>query len=220
MSQFKKRVLVACEVSGVVRRAFAELGYDAWSCDLNPSEDRSDRHYTCDVREVLHYGWGLIIAHPPCTRLANSGGRWLTSPPPSKTSEQIWAEFEAAVSLYWHIWSADCPRIAIENPIFNGPATARFEQLPRRQLVQPWHFGDPVIKQTGFHLKGLPYLQRTSTLRPPKRGTDAYKAWTEGVRNVREHKNRSTERSRTYIGMARAMASQWGPLISRNAHSR
>lgn len=80
------RVLIACEFSGVVRRAFAELGHDAWSCDLLPAEDGSNRHYTGDVRDILHDGWDLLmVAHPPCTRLCNSGVRWLSVPPRGRT---------------------------------------------------------------------------------------------------------------------------------------
>ena len=87
------RVLVACEFSGIVRRAFACRGHDAWSCDLLPAEDRSNKHITGDVRDILHDGWDmLIVAHPPCTRLCNSGVPWLSAPPAAKTLEQKWQE--------------------------------------------------------------------------------------------------------------------------------
>src|SRR5260221_3737084 len=89
------RVLIACETSGIVRRAFLARGHDAWSCDLLPSEDASNRHMIGDARDLLGEGWDLLmVAHPPCTRLCNSGVRWLTSPPPGRTKAELWAELD------------------------------------------------------------------------------------------------------------------------------
>ncbi|MBD9652014.1 phosphoadenosine phosphosulfate reductase family protein [Ensifer sp. ENS09] len=110
------RVLVACEFSGTVRNAFSARGYDAWSCDLLPSEDGSNRHIVGDARDFLDDGWDLlIVAHPPCTRLCNSGVRWLTKPPRGKTLEQMWAELDEGAALFSDFWNAPIARIAIES---------------------------------------------------------------------------------------------------------
>jgi hypothetical protein len=132
------RILVACEFSGTVRRAFAARGYDAWSCDLLPSEDRSNKHIVGDAREILSDGWDmLVVAHPPCTRLCNSGVRWLSTPPPGKTLAQ--------------------------NPVMHRHAKAliRNYQDPA-QSVQPWQFGHGEVKRTCFWLRGLPKLEPTN----------------------------------------------------------
>src|SRR5690242_5104374 len=95
------RVLVACEFSGIVRSAFAARGHDAWSCDLLPAEDRSNKHILCDARDILSDGWDLLlVAHPPCTRLCNSGVRWLSVPPAGKTLPQMWSELQEGAELF------------------------------------------------------------------------------------------------------------------------
>ena len=95
------RVMVGCETSGVVRRAFAARGYDTWSCDLLPAEDSSNRHITGDIRDILDDGWDLLaVMHPPCTRLCNSGVRWLSVPPPGRTLESMWAELDDGADLF------------------------------------------------------------------------------------------------------------------------
>jgi len=105
------RILVACEFSGTVRRAFTDRGFDAWSCDLLPAEDRSNRHITGDVRDILGDGWDLlIVAHPPCTRLCNSGVRWLSSPPPGRTREEMWAELDEGAALFSLFWTSPIER--------------------------------------------------------------------------------------------------------------
>ena len=104
------RVLIGCETSGVMRRAFAARGFDVWSCDLLPAEDGSNRHITGDVRGVLGEGWDLlVVAHPPCTRLCNSGVRWLTTPPPGRTHAEMWAELEEGVALFAACWRPSAP---------------------------------------------------------------------------------------------------------------
>ena len=120
------RVLVACEYSGTVRNAFLERGHDAWSCDLLPSEDGSNRHIIGDARDLLNDGWDLLmVAHPPCTRLCNSGVRWLTVPPPGKTLEEMWAALDEGAALFSDFWNAPIERIAIENPVMHKHAKAR-----------------------------------------------------------------------------------------------
>lgn len=120
------RVLVACETSGVMRRAFAALGHDAWSCDLLPAEDGSNHHIRGDVRDHLADGWDLlIVAHPPCTRLCNSGVRWLHTPPPGRTLADMWRELEDGVELFTACWRAPVDRVAVENPIMHRRARER-----------------------------------------------------------------------------------------------
>ncbi|WP_313443173.1 hypothetical protein, partial [Novosphingobium sp.] len=167
------RILVACEFSGTVRRAFADLGYDAWSCDLLPAEDRSNRHITGDVRDVLADGWDmLIVAHPPCTRLCNSGVRWLKVPPPGKTLEQMWSELDEGAALFSDMWNAPIPRVAVENPVMHRHAKERIVDFrPAAQSVQPWEYGDWETKRTCLWLRGLPALVPTySTIAAARRG--------------------------------------------------
>lgn len=183
------RVLVACEFSGIVRDAFNKRGHDAMSCDLLPTE-RPGWHYQGDIRNVLT-GWDLIIAHPPCTRLANSGVRWLKE-------RNLWAEMADAAKFFKMFLEAPIERIAIENPI---PHKYAIEIIGRSydQIIQPWQYGHGETKATCLWLKGLPKLKPTNIV--------------EG-RVARIHKmppstDRWKERSRTYTGIAEAMALQW-----------
>jgi hypothetical protein len=205
------RVLIACETSGVMRRAFASRGHDTWSCDLLPAEDGSNRHIRGDVRDYLGDGWDLlVVAHPPCTRLCNSGVRWLHVPPPGKTMAQMWAELEDGVALFSACWLAPVPRVAVENPVMHRHARERMPaDLPKPQIVQPWWFGDPAFKATGFYLRGLPPLTPTLRLTPPKSGTDDHKAWS-AVHRAPPGPDRWKFRSRTFQGIADAAAKQWG----------
>lgn len=205
------RVLVACEFSGIVRRAFAARGHDAWSCDLLPAEDRSNRHIVGDVRDVLADGWDLLmVAHPPCTRLCNSGVRWLSRPPPGRTREAMWAELAAGVDLFATCWQAPIERVALENPVMHRHARERMPaDLPRPQIVQPWWFGEPFFKATGLYLRGLPSLVETRRLTPPRPGTAEHKAWSR-VHRMPPGEGRARERSRFFPGIAEAMADQWG----------
>lgn len=198
------RVLVACETSGIVRRAFADRGHDAWSCDILPSEDRSNRHIVGDARDLLNEGWDLLmVAHPPCTRLCNSGVRWLAKPPPGKTIEQMWTELEEGADLFSAFWNAPIERICVENPVMHRYAKQRIVNFQEAtQSVQPWQFGHGEVKRTCLWLKGLPPLVPTTIV--------------EG-REARVHKmppsaDRWKERSRFFPGIAAAMADQWGGL--------
>lgn len=208
------RVLIGCEVSGVVRRAFAARGFDAWSCDLQPSEDRSNRHIIGDVRDYLNDGWDLIcVFHPPCTRLCNSGVRWLHTPPPGRTKAELWAELDEAADLFNACWRAPCPRVAVENPVMHKHARARIKVWRKPQTVQPWWFGEPFFKATGLYLRGLPPLAPTNKLTPPKPGTAEHKAWS-AVHRAPPGPDRARFRSRTFEGVANAMADQWGPSLN------
>lgn len=205
------RVLIGCETSGRVRNAFLRRGHDAWSCDLLPAEDRSNRHMICDVRDVLGDGWDLLmVAHPPCTRLCNSGVRWLHVPPTGRSKAEMWAELDAGAALFSACWNAPIPRVAVENPVMHRHAKERIENFrPAAQTVQPWWFGDPAFKATGLYLRGLPPLEPTDRLDPPKPGTEAHRKWSR-VHRMPPGPERWKERSRTFPGLAEAMADQWG----------
>lgn len=217
------RVLVACEFSGTVRDAFLDRGFDAWSCDLLPDESGSNRHIRDDVRNVLGWGWDLlIVAHPPCTRLCRSGRRWLSGPgnmtPPKKLPKgRSWAsmiaEFEYGVELFVAFWRAPIKRIAIENPVMHDLAQARMPaDLPKPQTVHPFWFGHPEYKATGWYLRNLPGLRETDRLPEPVAESAEWKAWNR-VWRMSPSQDRGKERSRFFPGMAAAMAAQWGPLI-------
>jgi hypothetical protein len=208
------RVLIGCEFSGVVRRAFAARGHDAWSCDLLPADDRSNHHITGDVRDHLDGDWDMLaVFHPPCTRLCNSGVRWLTVPPPDKTLEQMWRELAEAADLFSAMLNCKIPRKCIENPVMHKHAKARIRNFrPATQTVQPWWFGDPAFKATGLYLDNLPALVATNRLTPPRPGTDEHKRWS-AVHRASPGPDRWKIRSRTFPGLANGMADQWGSLL-------
>lgn len=204
------RVLIGCETSGVFRRAFAALGHDAWSCDLLPADDGSNRHIVGDLRDHLGDGWDLLaVLHPPCTRLCNSGVRWLHTPPPGRTRAQMWAELDDAAAFFTACWQAPIERVAVENPVMHRHARERIAGLPRPQIVQPWWFGDPAFKATGWYRRALPELAPTQRLAPPKPGTAEHKAWS-AVHRAPPGPDRWKLRSRSFPGMAQAAAQQWG----------
>lgn len=196
------RVLVACEFSGVVRRAFAAMGHDAWSCDLLPAEDGSNHHYCGDVRDILDEGWDLLmVAHPPCTRLCNSGVRWLSVPPRGRSLADMWRELDEGAALFSDLWNARIDRIAIENPVMHRHARERIRNFrPPAQTIQPWQFGHGETKATCLWLKALPKLIPTCIVD----GREAR------VHRMPPGPDRWKERSRTFPGIAHAMAMQWG----------
>ena len=198
------RVLIACEYSGVVRRAFAARGHDAWSCDLLPSDDHANQHIIGDARDLLNDGWDLLmVAHPPCTRLCNSGVRWLSRPPKGKTLAQMWADLDEAADLFSAFWNAPIDRVAVENPIMHRHARERIRNFaPASQQLQPWQFGHGETKATCLWLKNL----------APLRPTNIVGGRTQRVHRMSPGPNRWRERSRTYQGIADAMADQWGSL--------
>lgn len=210
------RVLIACESSGIVRDAFIKLGHDAMSCDLLETESPGP-HYKGDIRDILdvHHGYvpkfDLMIAHPTCTRLCNSGVRWLHKPPKSKTLDQIWQEFKIGVDFYKLFQNANSiPLRAIENPIMHRYAIEKIKPI-KRQIVQPWWFGDEAFKATGFELIGLPELIPTNKLLPPKPGSEDHKKWS-AIHRASPSPDRWKQRSKTFQGMADAMALQWGSV--------
>lgn len=218
------RVLIACESSGVVRDAFLRTGHDAYSCDLEPTAVPGP-HIQGDVRPVLHEAWDLLIAHPPCTHLAVSGARWFAH----KAAAQ-----EAALDFVARLLVAPIPRICVENPVSLLASRLR----PPDQTIQPWLFGHPESKRTCFWLKNLPCLQPTTVLEPSRYRCPACHAifparygmygcaclttriarpiWANMTpsrqNNLGPSAQRAQTRSRTYAGIAAAMAQQWGAL--------
>ena len=182
------KILIACEFSGVVRDAFIGGGHDAMSCDLLPTETPGP-HYQGDVRDVLDYPWDLMIAHPPCTHLSVSGARYFAD-------KRMDGRQQSAVSFFMRLAKADIPRIAIENPVCVMSTLWRKPD----QTIQPWEFGHGETKATCLWLKGLPPLQPTDIV--PGREARVWK--------MPPSETRALERSRTYTGVAQAMAKQWG----------
>lgn len=180
------KVLVACEFSGVVREAFRKRGHDAWSCDILPTEIPSEYHIQDDVLNYLHKEWDLMIGHPPCTYLSVSGARWFKE----RQSQQV-----LALDFVKLLMDAQIPRICIENPISIISSKIRKPD----QIIQPWMFGHGETKATCLWLKNLPKLKPTNMVegREPK------------IHNMSPGPNRGKERSRTYPGIAEAMAEQW-----------
>jgi hypothetical protein len=206
------RVLVACEYSGAVRRAMLACGYDAWSCDLLPSEDSSNRHIQGDVRRVLADGWDLLaVMHPPCTVMCNSGAKHLYNGgrKANGRNKHRWDQLLDSAKFYCELRDyADIPCRLVENPVMHGHAI----ELTRRgytQFVHPYWFGDPFFKLTGFELINLPDLKPTNLLLPPKPGTDQHKAWS-ACHRAPPSPDRWKDRSRTYPGIASALADQMG----------
>lgn len=188
-------VLVACEYSGRVRDAFRKLGHDAWSCDIIDAEPPSDYHIKADVLEVLYLGWDLIIAHPPCTYLCNSGVRWLYTEPGRQEKMKAGAEF------FKKFLEVDCLRVAIENPIMHKHAK-EIIKVDYDQIIHPWQYGHGETKATCLWLRGLPKLQPTNIVE----GREAR------IHMMSPGKDRGKKRSETYAGIAEAMAAQWGSL--------
>ena len=184
--------LIACEYSGRVRDAMLALGIDAVSCDLLPTEAEGP-HIQGDVTEQLQRRWEGVIAHPPCTRLCNSGVRWLHE-------RNLWDDLKAAIAFFQACQRANAPRVAVENPVMHK--YARDVIGPACFTVQPWQFGDDAKKRTCFWTRGLPALRPTSAL-------DGSTAVAE-VHTASPGPDRWKERSRTYPGIASAIASQWG----------
>ena len=207
------KVLIGCETSGVVREAFIDQGHDAWSCDVLPSDVPTNKHIQDDVLNVLRAdSWDmLMVAHPPCTRLCNSGVRWLSKPPPNKTLKQMWNELEDGAKSFSELLNADVPRIAVENPVMHKHAKQRIENYqPFSQSIQPWQFAtdddssDNVKKRTCLWLKNLPKLIPTGNVDGSTARDECHKATPS--------KNRRKIRSKFYHGIARAMAIQWGDM--------
>lgn len=205
------KVLIACESSGTVREAFRALGHEAWSADLLPADDGSQYHIQGDVLQVLANGWDLMVAHPPCTYLSVSGMHWTTRGlrDPKLTEDAL--EFARA------LMDAPIPRICIENPV--SIISSRIRKPD--QIIQPWQFGDDASKKTCLWLKNLPRLNNEDRSKwvkgrivgEDKRGRTIVR-WANqcdsGQNRLGPSEDRWKERSKTYNGIAQAMAQTWG----------
>ena len=201
-----KNILIGCEYSGTVREAFAKLGFNTWSCDLLPT-DIPGQHFQCDVREVLDKGWDLAIFHPSCTYLTNSGVCHL------KTDPTRWAKLDEAGEFFRLLLNAPIPRIAIENPI---PHKYAVERIGRKydQIIQPWQFGHTESKATCLWLKNLPKLVETNNVKAemmllPDRER-------QRLHYLPPSPDRWKLRSKTYQGIADAIADQWSKVLLKN----
>lgn len=202
----RPRVLIACEESGTVREAMASVGCDAWSCDIQPTRI-AGQHLQCDVREILNDGWDLLIAHPPCTYLTVTGNRWFKPEYAGRypTRQQ---DRQEAIEFFMALANAPIDKIAIENPVCIMSSVWR----KANQVIQPWQFGDKAVKKTCLWLKGLPPLLPTEIVEPE------YKTYNSSTKKSGKSrypmlwagKKDSKERSKTFDGIARAMADQWG----------
>lgn len=212
------RILVACEYSGIVRDAFAARGWDAWSCDLEPSERPFGQHVQGDVIPLLDEDWDLLIAHPPCTFLSNSGAGHLYL---GKTKEdkaalgyirndERWKNMEEGAAFFNIFLNTNIPHVAVENPVMHGHGIKRVGGRAT-QFVQPYHFGTTETKRTGLRLINLPKLVATNDVEAKMRKLP--KSETDKVHRASPGPERWKERSRTYPAIAQAMADQWGPYI-------
>jgi hypothetical protein len=193
------KVLVGCEFSQVVTKAFRDRGFEAYSCDLLPTEGNSDWHIQGDVLDYLEDGWDLAVFFPPCTYLCNSGVRWLY------TQKGRLDKLNNAAVFFRKLLNAPIPKICAENPI---PHTYAIAIIGRKydQLIQPWMFGHGETKATCLWLKNLPKLEPTNIVN----GREG-RVWKESP-----GKDRWKRRSRTYQGIAEAMAEQWGKILVRD----
>jgi hypothetical protein len=196
-------VLVACEFSGIVREAFERRGFNATSCDLLPTE-KPGQHYQGDVADILYQDWDLIIAHPPCTYLCNSGVRWLFEDRKTETAKERKRKMKQAHDFFMMFRNhPTCKYIAIENPIPH-----KYAELPKyTQTVQPYDFfPNKSSKRTCFWLQNLPPLVPNQVIPKEER--------TYEIHNITRKVDRWIERSRTFEGIANAMADQWGAYIT------
>lgn len=212
------RVLIGCERSGIVREAFRALGHTAYSCDLEPAEDDSPFHLRDDVRHVMKWpGWELFVVHPECTYLSGSGLHWY------HRRKDRPALVEEAVTFAREVWNAPIPRVCMENPV--GYLSRRIRKPD--QIIQPYEFGEDASKATCLWLSGLPLLKADPKDYVPGRcvgeGADGrliYR-WSNqtdsGQNKLPPSEHRSMDRARTYKGIAKAMAAQWGRLAEEKA---
>ena len=202
-----ERILVACEESQRVTTAFRDIGYEAYSCDILPtSGDHPEWHLQQDVTDLLAEDWGMIIAFPPCTDLAVSGARYFARKQADGTQQR-------SINFFMQFANSECPRVAIENPI--GIMSTIYRKPD--QIIQPYWFGEPYKKSTCLWLKGLPKLEPTNMLREPEPfvGADGKYRMSQYMYDLslKDHTQRAYHRSKTFLGVAEAMANQWGPAM-------
>ena len=217
------RILIACEESQTLTERFRALGHEAISCDLKPGKINSDWHYQGNVFDIINDGWGMMIAHPPCTYLTVTANKWLKDQPKRQSGKLVGQERRdarnEAIEFFMALWNAQIPRIAIENPI--GCMSSVFRRAD--QIIHPYYFGDPATKATCLWLKNLPKLQWSNhadlfadptTVEPEFYTTKTgkrYPAWSMiEAAKIKDLDERSEFRSKTFPGIANAMANQWG----------
>ena len=200
------KILIACEYSGTVRDAFIRLGHDAISCDILPS-DVPGPHYQGDVFDIIGGGYDLMIAHPPCTYLTNSGVTWLHK------DIKRWLMLFNGADFFKKLLEAKIPRIAIENPIMHKYAK-QIIGTDQTQVIQPWMFGHPESKATCLWLKGLPMLKETNNVKDEFLKRD--KKHAQRLHYLPPSKDRWKLRSTTFSGIAEAMAMQWGEVLNKS----
>lgn len=207
------RVLIACEESQAVCKEFRRLGHEAYSCDTQEcSGGHPEWHIQGDVLEQLDKGWDLMIAHPPCTYLAVSGARWLYNKDGTKNTAR-WENMYSGLDFVKKLMDAPIPRIVIENPI---SVISSYIRKPD-QIIRPYEFGDNSTKSTCLWLKNVPKLKPTNIITPTKHITKSgkvYDRWWFESSLISDLKERAKFRSKTFPGIARAMAEQWGSLDS------
>jgi len=197
------KVLIACECSGVVRRAFRALGHDAWSCDLKDAEDGSQHHIKTDFRSAIQESWDFVGYHYECRVMANSGVRWLHTKPGRR------AELDEAAAIF-NITLRDTRPGYSENSIMHKYAKARIDR-EQDQVIQPHWFGVPKFKGTCIWVRQIPPLKRTHWMALPKRGTKEYTEWSS-VHRAPPGPARATNRARTELLVGEAMATQWSAV--------
>lgn len=196
-------ILVACEESQTVCKAFRKKGHKAYSCDVLPcSGGKPEWHIQGDVREQLDKDWDMIIAHPPCTYFANSGVCWLHK------DKSRWDKLDKAAEFFNLFLNNKCPKLVIENPVPHKYALERIGDTKYSQTIQPWQFGHPESKRTCLWVKGLPLLKETNNVKHiyetlPKKEQ-------QRLHYLPPSEERAMLRSKTFQGIADAMAEQWG----------
>ncbi len=201
--------LIACEQSGTIRDAMLRLGIDAVSCDLKPTSAPGP-HIVGDALDQIQRRWAGVIAHPVCRVLTNAGAKhlYIGGRKVNGRYEPRWSDLEKAAAFYNAFKRSNARYIAIENPVMHQHARVLCEDA-KRQIVQPWWFGDEAFKATGWHLVNLPPLVATNKLTPPRPGTDDHKRWSF-IHRMSPGPDREDRRSKTFPGMAKAIAEQWG----------
>lgn len=220
------KVLIACEYSGVVRDAFSKLGHDAWSCDLLPTEIPGNHYQEDAIKMLCGENWDMVIAHPPCTYLSNSGVRWLASKKPKSgfvkaensdiyINPERWTKVVEAAKFFkqFKLYGKLGGKIAIENPIMHKYGKEEIflksENPQPTQIIQPWQFGHGETKATCLWLYNLPKLK----------ATDIVEGREQRIWKMPPGEFRQKERSRTFEGIAQAMASQWGDFLMESKRS-
>ena len=204
------KILVACEMSGRVRDAFRAKGHDAWSCDIEDTIANPRWHIKDDVLNHLDEGWDMMIGHPVCRYLANSGAKhlYLGMKKENGPCPERWKNMRKAAEFFLKLWNAPIAKVAIENPIMHCHAK-RLIGMKQTQLIQPWHFGHRKMKATCLWIRGLSQLSPTDIVGPPPKAPEERKAWAE-VHRMAPSADREMKRSLTYQGIANAMSEQWG----------